>query len=124
MAALVGIAASCGVLASAASLGLNGRTLGAGTAVIASCDTNGVALTYVNAFHRATGQYRTTRVIVRNIAPACAGARLRITLRNAANAAIGTGTIASLGAGPNANVLLTTPAPAAAVVGAAVVIAR
>lgn len=44
VASLLGLTVGGGVLASAASLGVTGGTLGAGTVIIASCDLDGVAL--------------------------------------------------------------------------------
>jgi hypothetical protein len=126
-AALIGIAATGGVLASAASLGVNGNTLGAGTTVIASCDTDGVALNYAHSYASAApgaGSYRTTGVTVSGIAAACAGKRVDVTLRNAANASLGSGFATIPATSPyDTTITFATSADAAAVEGAAVVIA-
>ncbi len=125
MAVLVGTAAGGAVLASAASLGVNGRTLGAGRTVVASCDTNGVNLFYNTTFHAPSGSYRIASVTVRNISGACIGARMSLTLRDSANAALGSGTVFPLvPVGGNATVTMTPQPAASAVTGAAVVIAR
>jgi len=123
-AALVaGVAAFGTVGASAASLGgITGTSLGADTAVIGSCDTDGVTLAYTNAYDATSGRYQTTGVTVNGIAAACAGKTMSLTLKDAAGASLGSGTVASI-SGTSAAVSLAAPgANAATVAGAAVVI--
>ena len=135
VASLLGLTVGGGVLASAASLGVTGNTLGAGTVVIASCDTDGVTLRYTHTYVAAVpainpGSYRTSGVTISGIAPACSGKALDITLKDSTGASLGSGNVASIVApvlpatDSVATVTFTTPfADANAVVGAAVVIA-
>ena len=76
------------VLASAASLGVTSRRLGAGTAAVAACDSDGFAYLYAID---TTGQI--VSVTVNSIASACAGGTLRVTLANSAATAIGSGVV-------------------------------
>lgn len=110
--------------ASAASLGgITATSLGADVGVVASCDTDGVTVAFTNVYSTALGRYQTTAVTVGGLNAACATKALNLTLRDATNAAIGTGTIASLTAAASQTVTLTPPgANANAVAGAAVVI--
>ena len=118
--------AAGGILASAASLGISGRTLGAGTSVISSCDPNGVALTYTNAYDSASGSYKTSAVTVTGLDNLCNGRRLDITLFGAANVVVGAGSIGALNlpTGTTSAVVSFSPTlTATAITGAAVVIA-
>ncbi len=119
---ITGVAMFGVVGASAASLGgVTSNSLGADVGVVASCDTNGVTLGYTNGYDAASGAYRTTGVSVSAIDAACNGLTINVTLKNTAGASIGTGS-ATVAAGA-ATIALSTPAPAAQVTGAAVVIA-
>ncbi len=61
LAAVGGLAAFGILTASAASLGgLTSSSLGADQTIIASCDTNGIALTYTNVYVPASNTYSTT----------------------------------------------------------------
>ena len=136
VASLLGLTVGGGILASAASLGVTGNTLGAGTIVIASCDTDGVILKYGHTYVPTAvtpgnpGAYRTSSVTVSGINVACVGKALDITLKDTAGAALGSGTVAAIvAAAPatttnnTATVTFSTPLDATAVTGAAVVIA-
>jgi hypothetical protein len=136
VASLLGLTVGGGVLASAASLGVTGNTLGAGTVVIASCDTDGVTLKYGHTYVQTVpavnpGSYRTSSVTISGINAACIGKQLDITLKDATGVSLGSGTVAAIVAAAPATttnnvatVSFTTPfADAVAVVGAAVVIA-
>ena len=91
-------------------------------AVIGSCDTDGVSLTYTNTYDATLGRYQTTGVNVTGIAAACAGKALALTLKDSGGVALGSGTVASI-VGTSSSITLTAPgANANAVVGAAVVI--
>jgi hypothetical protein len=123
-AALVAGAATLGVVgASAASLGgITSNSLGADTAVVGSCDSDGVTLSYTNSYDATLGRYQTTSIGVSGIAAACAGKSLSLTLKDSSGAALGSGTVASIG-GTTATVTLAgSGANANAVVGAAAVI--
>ncbi len=93
--AVVGVAGL--TLASAAQLTVNSASLGAGTRVVASCDTDGIAVAYTNAY--ATNAYNTTGVTLNGVAEACDGLAVRVTVADAAGASLGelTGTIATGG---------------------------
>jgi hypothetical protein len=137
VASLLGLTVGGGVLASAASLGVTGNTLGAGTVVIASCDTDGVTLKYGHTYVPTVvtpgnpGAYRTSSVTISGINVACVGKALDITLKDTAGAALGSGNVAAIVATAPATatnnvvvVTFTTPfIDATAVTGAAVVIA-
>jgi hypothetical protein len=121
----LGIVGVGGVLASAASLNIANSTLGAGTTVIASCDTNGVTLVYTNVYVPASGRYDTTAVTVNGLNNLCNGKRLDLTLKTNTGTSLGTGSIASLNlptGTTSATVTLTPAANANQVRGAAVVI--
>ena len=64
-AVLAGIAAFGLVGASAASLGgITSSSLGADVGVVASCDTDGVTVTFTNAYDATLGRYQATGVAV------------------------------------------------------------
>jgi hypothetical protein len=123
VAILAGAAALGVVGASAASLGgITSNSLGADTAVVGSCDSDGVTLAYTNAYDAALGRYQTTSVGVSGIAATCAGKSLSLTLKDATGVSLGSGTVASI-AGTTATITLAgAGANANAVVGAAAVI--
>lgn len=86
------------VVASAASLGgITGGTLGADTDVVASCDTNGVTVGYVNSYDATDGRYETTAVNATAIDVACDTKPIKVTLKDGAGASLGeaTGTVAT-----------------------------
>lgn len=77
-----GVAAFAAVTASAATLGgLDSTTLGADASVVASCDTDGITVTYTTAW--SAGSYKVDGVVLGGVAPACATGDVKITLRGA-----------------------------------------
>ena len=85
IALIAGLVVFGGVIASASSLGgVSSRALGSGASVVASCDTDGVALAYTTAFDAASGTYRVSAVTVSGIAAACSGQQIEVGLRNTA----------------------------------------
>jgi hypothetical protein len=116
-------------LASAAQLNLTAGALGAGTTVVASCDDDGVAVGFTNAFAAAARGYTVTEVKLTGIAAGCAGQVVKVDLLSADPNGGATGV--SLGqvtgtvpAGGGSLTLATPAAPRAAEVkGVAVVIA-
>ena len=115
-----------GVLSSASSLTLTGNRLGAGTTLIASCDTNGVTVAYTNAYHAPTGRYRTSAATINGINNACNGKRLQITIKRSTGASLGARTIAVLNLPvgiTSASVAYAAPIDSALITGAAIVIA-
>lgn len=98
--ALIALALSVGAvgaigatLSSAASLNLSGGNLGAGSTLIASCDTDGVTVSYTNSYNTLTGRYRTSAATVKGINNACNGKRLQITVKQSTGASLGAGAI-------------------------------
>jgi hypothetical protein len=85
IALVAGLVVFGGVIASASSLGgVSSRALGSGASVVASCDTDGVAVAYTTAFDAASGTYRVSAVTVSGIAAACSGQQIEVGLRNSA----------------------------------------
>ena len=71
------------VTASAASLGgVSSADLGAETAVVASCDTDGVRVTFRTRYAANLGESELRRVIVRGIHDDCIGQFLSVTVTN------------------------------------------
>jgi hypothetical protein len=120
--ALGGAAALGLAVASAASLGpLSSKSLGAGDTIVQSCDKDGLAVDYTNAYDNATGKYRTTAVTITGLADECDGLNIAVTLRDANKVAVASGTATASKASPTQAVTVT-PVAAETVAGAAVVI--
>jgi hypothetical protein len=117
-------------LASAAQLNLTSGALGAGTRVVASCDTDGVAVAFSNAFDTAAKGYAVTEVKLNEIAATCANQNVKITLLDgdptattaAAKLAEVTGVVGA--SGGSVTVPVTTSVKASDVKGVAVVISN
>jgi hypothetical protein len=125
IAGLAAVAVFGSVAASAATLGgVTAGGLGADTTLVASCDTDGVSLSYGTAF--AVGGYQVTSVTVKGINGACDTQNLQVTLTGSAGAALSAGSttlsITGTSTTNSATVTLSTPVSANAVTGAAVVI--
>jgi hypothetical protein len=87
LAAAAGLALFSIVFAVAASLNVSSATLGAGTATVASCDTDGVTASYDTAYSVSPIGYKVTTVHVAGIAtPACDGKAMRVSLVGAGDA--------------------------------------
>ncbi len=96
-AVLAGIAAFGLVGASAASLGgITSSSLGADVGVVASCDTDGVTVTFTNAYDATLGRYQATGVTVGGMNAACTGKALNLTLKDAAGGSLGSLSTASV----------------------------
>lgn len=81
LALTAGVAATGAVVASAATLGgVTAKNLGADTAVIASCDTNGITVDYATSTNTTAGSYTVSGIKLSGVAPACSGESLAITL--------------------------------------------
>ena len=103
---------ACASFGAATSLGgVNARTLGAGAAAVASCDSDGVGISYT------TSGTTVTDVTVTGVAAACTGGMLRVVLANASGTSIGAGGPVAV-AGTSVPVTLS-PQPTASNVGAA-----
>jgi hypothetical protein len=110
--------------ASAASLGgITANNLGADVTTVASCDTDGVSVSFGTPVYNATsGAYDAGAVTVYSIDALCAGQSLSVTLKGATGA-LGNATIGLPATGFTGAATLTIAADAKAVTGAAVVIA-
>ena len=90
---LVGVVAATIVFstafAAAASLTVNPAGLGAGTADVASCDTDGVGTTYTVSYSSSLAGYKVANVNVTGIAtPGCDGRSMKVTLVGAGDASL------------------------------------
>ena len=85
----LGAAVFAGVYAMAASLPVSSTRLGSGDAVVASCDTDGVATSYTVGYS-VTGSagYKIDSAEISGVAPACAGGEMKVTLTGAADASL------------------------------------
>ena len=84
-----------GVLAMAASLGgITSTEVGADNTALASCDTNGVSTTYTTAWDGTDDRYEISTVTVSGVADACDGQTLSVSLTDASNNQIGSGSVA------------------------------
>lgn len=114
-------------LASAAQLNLTSGALGAGTTVVASCDTDGVTVKFADAYQTAAKGYAVTALTLSGIATACAGQTVTVDLLDADPAASAasltqlTGTVAA--GGGTLTLPVSASVKAADVKGVAVVIA-
>lgn len=122
LAAVVAGLSTVGVVgASAASLGgVTTGGLGADVGVVASCDTDGVTLSYTNTYDSTSGTYKTSTVSVSGINAACNTKSISVTLKDSSGTALGSGTT-TVAAGA-ASITLTPSASASSVTGAAVII--
>ena len=103
IAAIVAIIVFATTFAIAASLTVTSSGLGAGTATVASCDTNGVATSFDTTYSAAAAGYKVTTVHVTGIAtPGCDGLTIKVTLIGAGDASLGeqTATLATPAADP------------------------
>jgi hypothetical protein len=102
------------VVASAASLGgVSVNQFGAGSAIVASCDDDGVALEWVIVFDDGSGAYVVTDVDVSGIDAACGGADLSMVLAGG-GARLATGGPVTVADGASRiRVTLDGPAPVA-----------
>jgi hypothetical protein len=76
-------------LGAAATLGgINGSSLGADSASVASCDANGVTTTYDSAWDATDKRYEVTTVTVGGVDDACDGKTVKVTVTDSADAQI------------------------------------
>ena len=81
-------------LASAATLnGITSNKLGADDSVVASCDTDGVTVSYSNTYDSASGRYKTTGVTVASVDAGCTGESISATLKDSSSNPVFTGTV-------------------------------
>lgn len=120
LAVLAGLVVTASVAMAASLGGLSSQQLGANTTVVASCDTNGVSLSYTTAYNATAGRYDVTSATVSGIAAACAGQTLSLTLADAGFVALGSGSATV--SGTSQTVTFSPGIDAEAVARAAVVI--
>lgn len=94
IAAIVGTTVFATVFAVAASLGITATSLGAGTATVASCDTNGVTTSFETTYSATAAGYLVTTLHVAGIATSgCDGLTMKVTLIGAADASLAERTV-------------------------------
>ena len=96
--AFVGVAGLS--IASAAQLNLGTGSLGAGTTVVASCQTTGsIVVGFDNTFAAGAGaEYKASNLTLKSIDATCVGLKYKVTLTDSAGAVLGaeaTGTVAT-----------------------------
>lgn len=118
------IVAGVGVTAaSAATLGgFSGKSLGADSAVVASCDTDGVSISYTTAYDAASQKYVISGATVAGIATACSGQLLRVQLTGTGGVALAAATDVTLGSNATQAVVFASPPRADLVQGSSIVI--
>lgn len=118
--AVAAVAVAAFGAASAASLGgLSSAEVGANDTVVASCDTDGVNLTYTTAYDATASTYQVTSATVDGIADDCVGQTLAVTVKDADGASLSDGSIVVAG---TSETIGGMSAPAETLVGASVVI--
>jgi hypothetical protein len=107
---VVALSASAARFAAAATLGTSSSSVGAASATVAACDTDG--FTYparvVNSSHFVTS------LTVAGVNAACAGSTLTVNLADASGASIGSGTAAIAAGFGGGNVVVTITSSTAA----------
>jgi hypothetical protein len=113
---LYGMAASLG--------GISSGNVGADSAVVASCDTNGISTAYGTAWSATDKRYAITSVTVSGVADTCDGETLSVSLTDSTGAQIGAGTLAiPVSVATSHTVTMSTPPSAQATTGVNVLIA-
>ena len=93
LALIVSLMVFSSLYAMAASLGgITSDSVGADSAVVASCDTNGVTTAYVTGWDATDERYEITSVTVGGVADTCDGRTLSVNLTDPTGAQIGSGT--------------------------------
>ena len=111
-----------GVAAPAAAAGLGGLsagTAGAGTALVGSCDSDGVRVDYQTG-SSTSGRPTVTGVVLSAIHPSCNGSTLHVTISGVGGSPLGAGT--AVVTGSTQTFTLPTPIDATTVTGTALVI--
>lgn len=122
-AAVAFVAVSGAVTASASTLGrLSSTTVGGSATVVTRCDTDGIAISFLNDYDALTDTYKTVEVAMGDVAAACDGLAFRLTLASS-SASIRelTGTVA-LGGGTRQAITLTPSIDAGSITRTALVI--
>jgi anti-sigma-K factor RskA len=91
-AVIAALLVSGAVVAMAASLGgITSDNLGADSAAVATCDSDGVSTSYTTAYDATDGRYEVSAVVVSGVANACDGKAIAVTLANGAGTSVGSG---------------------------------
>ncbi|MGA2282696.1 MAG: hypothetical protein ABSH07_03310 [Candidatus Dormibacteria bacterium] len=116
-----GVVAFSGIYALAASLSVTSDNLGAGTAVVAACQSATLTATYTPLAYTSGTGYTTSAVTVTGLASTCYSVPYRVTLYGSTGTSLGeaTGTTPATGSSFSA---AFTAVSAASVTGVAVVI--
>ena len=122
-AAAAGVVAFSGIYALAASLSVSSNSLGAGTSVVAACQSATLNATYVPESYSTTiPGYTTAAVTVQGLANTCYGVPYRVTVYGSGNASLGE----SIGTTPATGTTFTATLPgavnAASITGVAIVL--
>ncbi len=91
VAGLIAAALSSAVFAAAANLGVTTDTLGAGGTSVSTCDSAFTSTYVVESSDDSA--FKVTGVTVGDIASACVGGRLQVTVIDSTNASLGTGQV-------------------------------
>jgi len=109
----VGAVAFSAALAFAASLTVDGGSLGAGNAAVSSCDQDGVDVAYTSEYDSSMPGFKVTEVEVSGIDVACDGNELKVEVVDSSDGSLASGTVTI--AGTSETVTLSTDADAEAV---------
>lgn len=94
LALVIGSVVFATVVGMAAALGpVTAENLGAGNSVVASCDTDGVSVSYSTSYDGTDGRYEVTGVTVDGIANTCDGQTLTVALADSAGALLTEGSV-------------------------------
>lgn len=124
LAVLAAVGVFGALTASAATLGgLNSAVLGADQTIVASCDTDGINLSYDNSYDEASNSYFTDAVTISDVNAACDGSDFQLTLSDGTSALIeATGSVVT--ASGSQTIVLSAPVLANSVTAASLVIAN
>lgn len=123
MSAAVALVAATGITAaSAATLGgITTDDLGAEDSIVVGCDDDGVEVSYATTYTAAEKRYEVTGVTVSDIASACVGQTLEVTVADDDGVSLGSGSLTV--AGTSESVTFGSPVDARDVEHVAVLIA-
>jgi hypothetical protein len=95
LALLASLAVFCSLYVMAATLGgITSDKVGADSATVASCDTDGVTTSYATSWDATDKRYEITSVTVAGVADTCDGRTLNVSLTDSTGAQIGSGSLA------------------------------
>lgn len=119
---LAGLLTFGAVYGLAASLNLTSDSLGAGTAVVASCQAATLNATYTSTYSAAAPGYTVGTVTVTGLAATCYSKAYKITLATAANASLGEATGTTPASGTSFSAAFAPALSATSITGISVVI--